>query len=208
MNTNQMMDRQLVKKSKQLSRLLRHSASEVGLDMDEAGWVDADAVLRTLHMSRAELEIVVRDNNKGRLELVEGRVRACQGHSLDNRAVTREALERSWDVYTSDASVWHGTNIEAVGSIANEGILAVARTHVHLAPAMTSKVGKRASVHVMLEVSPALVRAAGIGLYTAPNGVVLAREIPAASVVGLQAMTKRAREREAELAALFAGIGG
>lgn len=201
------MDRQLVKKSKQLSRLLRHSASEVGLDMDQAGWVDVGPVLRTLHMSRAELEMVVRDNNKGRLQLEGERVRACQGHSLDNRAVTREALEQSWTVYSGDASVWHGTNVDAVASIARDGILAVARTHVHLAPAMTSKVGKRASVHVMLEVSPARVRAAGLGLYVAPNGVVLAREIPAACVIRLQAMTKRARERQAELTGLFAGIG-
>lgn len=206
MNTKRMIDRNLVKKSKQLSRVLRHSASELGLDMDEAGWVDVDQVLRTLHMSRADLELVVRDNNKGRLQLEGERVRACQGHSLDNEAITREGLERSWAVYTSDASVWHGTNIDAVVSIASEGILAVARTHVHLAPAMTSKVGKRASVHVMLEVSPARVRAAGFCLYEAPNGVVLVREIPPACVIGLQAMTKRAREREAELTGLFGGI--
>jgi putative RNA 2'-phosphotransferase len=207
MNTAKPMDRQLVKQSKKLSRLLRHSASEVGLDMDEAGWVGVDDVLRTLNMSRADLELVVRENNKSRLQLEGDRVRACQGHSLDNRAVTREGLERSWVAYAGDASVWHGTNVDAVASIAREGLLPVARTHVHLAPELSSKVGKRASVHVMLEISPARVRAAGVGLYVAPNGVVLAREIPATCIIGLHAMTTRAREREAELTLLFAGIG-
>jgi putative RNA 2'-phosphotransferase len=198
---------QVKKKSKKLSWLLRHGATEIGLDMDEAGWVDVDSVLRVLNMQLHDLQIVVRQNDKSRLELQGGRVRACQGHSIDNLAVTREGLERSWTVITSEASVWHGTSIEAVRSIAREGILAVGRTHVHLAPAMSSKVGKRASVHVMLEISPARVRAAGLNLYAASNGVVLAREIPAACVVGVHTMTKRAREQQAQLTALFGSIG-
>ncbi|PRQ01284.1 RNA 2'-phosphotransferase [Enhygromyxa salina] len=203
MNSTKAMDRVLVKKSKKLSRLLRHSASEAGLEIDEAGWVDVAEVLRSVNMSRADLEMVVRENNKRRLQLEGDRVRACQGHSLDNWAVTREGLEGSWAAYASEASVWHGTSVDAVPSIAREGILAVARTHVHLAPAMSSKVGKRASVHVMLEISPARVRAAGVGLYVAPNGVVLAREIPADCVIALHPMTARARERAADLTKLF-----
>jgi putative RNA 2'-phosphotransferase len=71
---------------------------------------------------------------------------------------------------------------------------------------MSSKVGKRAAVHVMLEVSPARVREAGLQLYSAPNGVVLAREIPASSIVGLHPMTKRAHEQAAGLRARFQGI--
>lgn len=197
------MNKQLVKKSKRLSWLLRHGATEVGLDMDEAGWVDVGAVLRTLHMSLADLEWVVRENDKRRLQLEGGRVRACQGHSVDNLAVTREGLEASWAVYADEAPVWHGTSVEAVPSIAREGILAVGRTHVHLAPGMTSKVGKRASVHVMLEVSPARVREAGFEVYSAPNGVVLAREIPAGCIVGLHPMTKRAHEQASILRKLF-----
>jgi putative RNA 2'-phosphotransferase len=200
-------NRNLVKKSKRLSWLLRHGATEVGLDMDEAGWVDVDEVLRALDMRRSELEIVVRENNKGRLELEGGRVRACQGHSIENHAVNREALERSWSVLTTETSVWHGTSIDAVPSIARDGILAVGRTHVHLAPALTSKVGKRTTVHVMLEVSPARVRAAGLNLYAASNGVVLAREIPPGCVVGLLPMTKRAHAELAQLSALFGSVG-
>jgi putative RNA 2'-phosphotransferase len=208
MTTTKTMDADRVKKrSKRLSWLLRHGASEHDLDMDEAGWVDVDQVLQILNMPMHELETVVRENDKRRLELVGGRVRACQGHSIDNHAVTREGLERSWTLVEGDTSVWHGTSIEAVRSIAREGILAVGRTHVHLAPALVSKVGKRASVHVMLEISPARVRAAGLNLYAASNGVVLAREIPASCVVGLQTMTKRAREQQGQLAALFEGIG-
>ncbi|MFO7561180.1 MAG: RNA 2'-phosphotransferase [Enhygromyxa sp.] len=200
------MNKTLIKKSKRLSWLLRHGASEVGLDMDEAGWVEVGAVLRAMNMSLGDLEWVVAGNDKRRLQLEAGRVRACQGHSLDNLAVTREGLEASWAVYADEAPVWHGTSVEAVPGIAREGIRAVARTHVHLAPSMTSKVGKRASVQVMLEVSPARVRAAGLELYGAPNGVVLAREIPASAVVGLHPISKRAHAQAAVLRGLFEAI--
>src|SRR5262245_41662152 len=126
MTTQKTMDaHQITKKSKRLSWLLRHGASEVGLDMDEAGWGDVGPVLQPVSMTLEELQHVVVMNDRSRLELVDGRVRACQGHSIDNRAVTREGLERSWALVTSDEPVWHGTNIEAVRSIAREGILAV-----------------------------------------------------------------------------------
>ena len=199
--------RGLTDKSKRLSWLLRHGASELGLAMDSAGWVEVDAVLRALDISRDELETVVRENDKRRLELAGSRVRACQGHSRDNRAVTREALERSWSVHSEEAKLWHGTSLDAVASIAAEGILPGQRTHVHLAPSLASKVGKRAAVHVGLEVCPARVRRAGVTLYRAPNGVLLARWIPASCVTGLQALSKRARRREHELAALFESVG-
>ena len=196
-------NRALVDKSKRLSWLLRHGASEVGLAMDEAGWVAVDEVLKALRMSLSDLEMVVRENDKSRLQLEGGRVRACQGHSKDNRAVTLEGLERSWARYASEASVWHGTSIDALPGIARDGVLPIARTHVHLAPTTNSKVGKRSAVHVMLEVSPAKVREAGVELYSAPNGVILARSIPETAIVGLRAMTNRARETEAQLARLF-----
>lgn len=198
---------QLEKKGKRLAWLLRHGATDVGLDMDEAGWVDVEEVLVALGMTFEELECVVRDNDKQRIELVGGRLRACQGHSLENHAVTPEALEGSWTVYTGDDSVWHGTDLDALESIARDGIQPVGRTHVHLAPEMNSKVGLRGTVDVMLEISPMRMRAAGLNLYVASNGVLLAREVPAACIVGLHPMTKRAQDAQSQLAGMFECVG-
>jgi putative RNA 2'-phosphotransferase len=188
---------------KQLAWLLRHGAGEAGVRMDAAGWVDVEEVLRASRLTRADLEAVVATNTKSRLELRGDRVRACQGHSLAGVPVTLEALEASWAPHVGDAVVWHGTSMSALEGIAREGILPIQRTHVHLAEALDSRAGKRAGVDVMLAVSPQRLRAAGLGLFRSPNGVLLARHVPTACVVGLRPMTERARRRRAELAAVL-----
>lgn len=189
--------------SHKLSWLLRHGALEAGLDMDAAGWASIADVLRTLGMSRATLEGAVRENDKARFEVRGGRIRACQGHSCDGVPVTLDALEASWERYGEDGPVWHGTRIAAVAGIAREGIVAGQRTHVHLAEAIDSTVGKRANVDVMLEVSPARLHAEGIGVFVSPNGVILARWVPPAAIVGLRPMTERAARQAAGLHALL-----
>lgn len=197
------MNRKMTQTSTRLSWLLRHGAAETGIAMDGAGWVAVSDVLDELHISLATLEESVRSNSKRRLEHDGDRVRACQGHSTAGTPVTAEALEASWRPYAGDASIWHGTSLDVVAKIAAEGIWPQARTHVHLAPALESTVGKRAAVHVMLEVSAARLREAGIGVFEASNGVVLVRSVPPACIVGVRAITRRARAQAPELAALF-----
>jgi putative RNA 2'-phosphotransferase len=189
--------------SKKLSWLLRHGAGEAGLEMDAAGWAEVEDVRRLLHMGREALETAVRDNNKSRLELRGTRIRACQGHSRQGMPVTCEALEATWERYEDDGHVFHGTRIVALDGIARDGILPGERTHVHLAEAIDSTVGKRAAVDVMIEVSPPRLREQGIALHRSPNGVILARLVPVSAIVGLVPMIERARRREAELRALF-----
>ena len=158
-------DNQTTGVSKKLSWLLRHGANEAGLEMDAAGWAEVEDVRRVLHIGRDALEAAVRDNTKARLEVRGKRIRACQGHSLRDMPVTCEALEATWEEVADEAPVFHGTRMAALEGIAREGILPGERTHVHLAEAVDSTVGKRAAVDVMIEVSPARLRAAGIGLY-------------------------------------------
>jgi len=171
--------------------------------MDAAGWAEVEDVLRVLRMSRGTLEDAVRDNNKARYEVRGRRIRACQGHSPTGVPVTLPALEASWDRYEEDGPLWHGTYVGAVASIAREGILPGERTHVHLADALDSKVGKRANVDVMLEVSPARLASAGVGIFVSPNGVILVRAVPPAAIVGVRAMTDRAERQGPALAALL-----
>ena len=195
MNLNAMThaaDPDLVTRSKHLSWLLRHGAVESGLAMDPAGWSDVDDVLAKTGLTLAQLEEIVRTNTKGRLQLEGERVRACQGHSQTNTAIDRNALEASWRVHEGSGSVWHGTSRDAIEAIAKAGILPIARTHVHLADDPASKVGKRAAVAWLLEVDPMRMRALGLPIFVAPNGVLLARAVPPSCIVGARAMTKRA----------------
>ncbi|MGK3991437.1 tRNA 2'-phosphotransferase [Sorangium sp. So ce136] len=192
--------------SKKLSWLLRHGAPSLGIAMDDAGWVAVDDVLRALGIPRARLDEVVENNTKNRLELRGDRVRASQGHSREGMPVTLASLEASWEEVHGDAPIWHGTSVDAVRGIAREGIRPAARTHVHCTDALDSAVGKRANVDVMLEISPARLRARGIGVFRSQNGVILAREVPVGCVVGLVPIVARAkREAEALRGLLFGG---
>lgn len=179
--------------SKKLSWLLRHGAPSEGIRMDAAGWVAVDDVLKRLRLSRGELLNVVRENNKSRLEIVDGRIRACQGHSREGMPVTLDALEASWTPYEGSASVWHGTHTGAAAGIGREGILPGERTHVHLAAELESKVGKRANVDMMIEVSPDKLRSEGLGVFTSSNGVILCRRVPPRCIVGLTLLSAKAK---------------
>lgn len=183
--------------SKKLSWLLRHGAPTLGIAMDEAGWVAVDDVLGALGMTRSRLDEVVANNTKNRLEIRGDRVRASQGHSREGMPVTLAGLEASWEELHGDASIWHGTSVDAVRGIAREGIRPVARTHVHCTDALESAVGKRSKVDVMLEISPARLRARGIRVFRSQNGVILVREVPVGCIVGLAPIAARA-QREAE----------
>lgn len=189
--------------SRKLSWLLRHGALETGLEMDAAGWASIADVLAQTGMSRQTLAQVVRDNNKSRLEVQGERIRASQGHSKAGVPVTLEALEASWSPYAGAGPIWHGTRIDAVDSIAREGILPVKRTHVHLSAALDSKTGKRAGVAVMLQIDPVALSDAGYPVFQSSNGVLLTRAVPADCVTGLKTMTRRAHAQREALWAHF-----
>jgi putative RNA 2'-phosphotransferase len=197
----------LRRKSHTLSRLLRHAANEARLHMDAAGFAPVAEVLRAAHMTLDELRAVVAENNKTRYELTADgqRIRASQGHSLAGTPVTLEGLEASWQVVTDDAPVFHGTSVGAARAILASGAInAGERTHVHLAPATDSVVGKRAAVDVLLEIEPARLRAAGQTLFRAPNGVLLTRAVPTSALVNVRGSTNAGRAAEGELRALLA----
>lgn len=180
----------LVARSKKLSWLLRHGARESGLTMDEAGFAFVVDVLRLTGLSRAQLEAVVLHNTKARFELKGERVRAVQGHSPEGTPVTLEGLERSWEEVLEDALLYHGTSVGAARAILDsEGVHAASRSHVHLAPAVDATVGKRAGVDVLLVVCPVRLRGAGLRVFRASNGVLLARAVPRDAVTDLLAAT-------------------
>ncbi len=190
----------LARKSKKLSWLLRHGAREMGLAMDSAGFALIGEVLRMTGLSREELDEVVAENNKSRYEVRGKQVRAVQGHSLEGTPVTLDGLERSWDEVLTDAPLYHGTSVVAARDIlSGEGIHSAARTHVHLAAAVDSTVGKRAGVDVLLVISPARLRTSGLRIFRAPNGVLLARAIPATTIVDVLACNGPGSSALAEL---------
>jgi len=172
-----------VKISKRLSWLLRHGAGQAGLVMDQAGWSRVEDVLDALDLTAEQVRRAVDNNDKGRLQLDGARIRACQGHSTATMPVTHDALEATWELIEPDTAVWHGTRLAAIPGIARHGISSGERTHVHLAEHPDSRVGKRSAIDFLIKVSPQQLRRHGINLYRSPNGVILARHVPADSII-------------------------
>ena len=169
--------------SRALSRLLRHTAGERGLTMSTDGWAAIADVQELLGLTRDRLDLAVRENDKQRLQVDGDRIRACQGHSLAGMPVTREALENSWERVRPTELLWHGTTRAALATIRRDGLHPGRRTHVHLAPAKDSRVGRRTRVEVLLGVD-----CGNLEVYRAPNGVLLTREVPADAIVRVDAV--------------------
>ena len=64
----------ITRASHTLSALLRHRAGELGLAMDGAGWADVADVLRLTRLSAELLDAAVRENNKSRFTVRDGKI--------------------------------------------------------------------------------------------------------------------------------------
>lgn len=89
--------------SKYLSFVLRHGANEIGVAMDQQGYVSVDEILKTKKAKGYtfnDLKLVVDNNNKKRFEMNEIeedgkktlKIRAVQGHTI----TVKEFYQRVW----------------------------------------------------------------------------------------------------------------
>ncbi len=174
------MKNNLVQISKMISKHLRHQPEALGLRLEPGGWVQIDDLLRGLgkkgfSLSRADLEQVVRDNDKQRFSIDDTglQIRANQGHSTD--------VDLQLEPSEPPAVLYHGTNDDAVASILTTGLQRMTRHHVHLSPDLETarRVGMRKGRVVIFEVDAAAMRLDDIAFYRSDNGVWLVDEVPA-----------------------------
>jgi len=165
--------------SKFLSLVLRHQPSKVGVMLDEAGWVEVDALLEGCHragrvISMEQLCEVVQTNDKKRFEFSPDRlrIRASQGHSVD--------VELGYQSATPPEVLYHGTADRNIGSIRRQGLLKGQRHHVHLSldAATATNVGQRYGRPVVLRIAAAAMHAAGMEFFVSTNGVWLTDHVP------------------------------
>jgi len=168
------------KKSKFLSLVLRHQPHTIGIELDEAGWVDVEVLLTALarhnkRMSRAKLEEVVRTNDKQRFSFNEDgtRIRANQGHSV--------GVELGYEPATPPEILFHGTPQQFVETIAEQGLRKMNRHHVHLHVDVetSTAVGQRRGKPVLLKVRALDMHQAGHEFLVTPNNVWLTDHVPA-----------------------------
>jgi putative RNA 2'-phosphotransferase len=168
--------RDVVRRSKRLSSVLRHAPDRVGLTLDAAGWVDVDALLAALGWTRAELERVVATNDKRRFALdgTGTRIRASQGHSV--------AVDLGYAAQPPPPVLFHGTAERNLPAIEAEGLRPGRRHAVHLSPdeATARRVGARHGRPVVLRVDAEGMARDGAVFTRSANGVWLVDAVPPA----------------------------
>ncbi|VTR94957.1 rna 2 -phosphotransferase : Probable RNA 2'-phosphotransferase OS=Nostoc sp. PCC 7107 GN=kptA PE=3 SV=1: PTS_2-RNA [Gemmata massiliana] len=172
-------EKKRVRLSKFMSKLLRHEPESIGITLESGGWVLVTDLLTGLEKagtrtSREELNIVVAKCEKQRFTFDETgtKIRANQGHSTDVDLQLEEA--------EPPAELFHGTAYTTVPVILRDGLLKMARHHVHLSadPVTATKVGQRHGKPVILVVDTAKMRADGHIFYRSTNGVWLVEHVP------------------------------
>jgi putative RNA 2'-phosphotransferase len=174
-----MNDKRKVTVSKFLSRILRHAPEDAGLTLEPGGWVPvadllAGAAKVGVTISHADLEEVVRSSDKQRFAFDEtgARIRANQGHSAE--------VDLQLEPAEPPPELFHGTATRFVDDILRDGLLKMARHHVHLSAdvATALKVGGRHGKPVVLVVGAARMRAGGHTFFRSANGVWLVEHVP------------------------------
>jgi putative RNA 2'-phosphotransferase len=165
--------------SKFLSLVLRHEPGKIGLSLDEAGWVEIDALLAPCErhgvaLTRERLGQIVAGSDKQRFafDATGRRIRASQGHSVP--------VDLGYDPVTPPTELFHGTVAKFVAAIRAEGLRKGARHHVHLSDdeATAGKVGQRRGAPVVLVVDAAAMHCAGYVFFRSANGVWLTDAVP------------------------------
>ena len=165
--------------SKFLSYVLRHHPEEIGMELDENGWVPVDLLLQQLQpkfpgTDRAVLEKLVEQNSKKRFAFDETgtKIRASQAHSV--------SVALGYEPQEPPMVLFHGTAASAVKMIMEEGLTKQQRHHVHLSQSVTAalQVGSRYGSPKVLKIHSGKMHEAGYAFFMSPNGVWLTDHVP------------------------------
>ena len=176
--------------SKTLSYWLRHRPDAAGLELDEHGWTDVEAVLAELAGSGTptsldRLRTMMSRNDKQRFELSPDakRIRARQGHSV--------AVALDWPLVEPPDRFYHGTVGRNLDAILTQGLRPMRRHHVHLSPdAETARrVGARRGPPVILAVKARELHACGKPFFLTANDVWLVEAVPPPFIEVLETTT-------------------
>jgi putative RNA 2'-phosphotransferase len=172
-------EKQLKHISKLMSLVLRHKPDELGLKMDEEGWVNVNELIsnmkaKGIRVTFETIQTVVDTNDKKRFAFSEDKtlIRASQGHSIEVELNLPEAVPP--DI------LYHGTTTKYLDSILQAGLLKQNRQHVHLSITKETalNVGSRHGKPVILTINAKLMYKNGIKFYLSENKVWLTDMVP------------------------------
>jgi len=170
-------DEQTERLGRFISGALRHFPDDLGLAMNQHGWVDVDVLvdaMRTRYKwsNREKLFSIIESDEKGRYEIKGNKIRARYGHSVD--------VDLDYDENTLP-ELYYGASREEVDILLEKGIRPVKQRYVHLSTSV-DKAREVAKIHtedpVLLVINAEEVHNYFIILLCATENIVLADEIP------------------------------
>ncbi|MBS5825029.1 MAG: RNA 2'-phosphotransferase [Clostridium argentinense] len=166
--------------SKEISYALRHAPWEYELELDENGWVSVEQLLTALNESNKwenvtleDLEHIIKNSDKKRHELVNGKIRALYGHSIPKKIVKK--------ITEPPVILYHGTARRFLESIEDKGLLPKGRQYVHLSIDVDTayQVGKRRDNEpIILEINAKKAWDEGVKFYLGNDKVWLTDNVP------------------------------
>ena len=168
-----------VKLSRFLSLILRHKPEEIGLTLDNQGYLSVDELIEGINntgrvIDKRILDEILSSDNKQRYsyDSTGAKIRANQGHSIE---VDVGLLEK-----TPPATLYHGTSGKHIDDIMKHGLSRMKRTYVHLSEDYDTavNVGSRRGAPVILKIDTAKMNEAGHKFYISKNGVWLTDDVP------------------------------
>jgi putative RNA 2'-phosphotransferase len=171
-------DEQTERLGRFISGALRHFPDDLGLAMNQHGWVDVDVLcdaMRTRYKwaNKEKLFSIIESDEKGRYEVKGNKIRARYGHSVD---VDLDFPENTLP------ELYYGASREEVDILLEKGIKPIKQRYVHLSTSV-EKAREVASIHtddpVLLVINAQEARNDGVKMLSATENIVLLEEIPA-----------------------------
>jgi putative RNA 2'-phosphotransferase len=169
------MERLKVKVSRYMSYLLRHNPEN--LQMDKHGFVSLDQLAEKIRerfqVDKSFILKIVEESDRKRFEIVEDKIRALYGHSID--------IELRLEEDKIVKLLYHGTTPNAAPEILRKGLKSMKRKWVHLSPTIEiaeEVASRRTRKPAILQINAEAARRNGIKFYKASNKVYLCRDLP------------------------------
>ena len=170
-------DEQTERLGRFISGALRHFPDDLGLAMNQHGWVDVDVLCDTMRTrykwaNKEKLYSIIESDEKGRYEIKANKIRARYGHSVD---VDLDYPENTLP------ELYYGASREEVDILMEKGIKPMKQRYVHLSTT-SEKANEVAKIHsddpVIIVVNAEEARNDGIMMLVATDNIVLSEEIP------------------------------
>lgn len=162
----------LTKLSQTMSYALRHKPENFGIVLTEDGFVTIKEFSQKLDIPVPVILQIVEEDEKQRYTIKDGMIRAAQGHSIK--------VKIPFEQRTAPATLWHGTNEEALKTILKTGLLPMSRQYVHLSEnkeTATNVASRRKSAVVLLKIDTQKLQQTN-ELVVSENNVWLTTQVP------------------------------